>query len=81
MLLQYYFGRILSAMGMYTVLFTATATLGLRIWAYLVGQLWLKSWVGRPALVLASRCLPALWALPELCEFRGVALSGKLAQP
>ncbi len=37
LLLQYYFGSILSAMGMYTLLFTATATLGLRIWAYSVG--------------------------------------------
>lgn len=46
---QYFFGHILSAMGMYTLLFTATATLGLRIWAYLVGDWPLCNRVQRPS--------------------------------
>lgn len=46
---QYFFGHILSAMGMYTLLFTATATLGLRIWAYSVGDWPLCNRVQRPS--------------------------------
>ena len=33
----FFFGHILSALGMNTVLLTAAGTLGLRIWAYTVG--------------------------------------------
>lgn len=36
----FFFGRILSTLGMNTVLLAAAGTLGLRIWAYSVGEGW-----------------------------------------
>ncbi|KAL4423566.1 hypothetical protein ABPG77_004606 [Micractinium sp. CCAP 211/92] len=69
----YYFGSILSAMGMYTLLFTATATLGLRIWAYsLLPRIGLK-WIVP---------IEALHAVTYACGWSASAVnSSKIAPP
>ncbi|KAL4431140.1 hypothetical protein ABPG75_006396 [Micractinium tetrahymenae] len=69
----FYFGRILSAIGMYTVLFTATATLGLRIWAYSllprIGLNWIMP-------------IEALHAVTYACGWSASAVnSSKIAPP
>lgn len=49
----FFFGSILAALGMNTVLLAACATLGLRVWAYSVGTCWYHYVVPLVLLIMA----------------------------